>query len=48
MRKLSMLEPRPPRLTRHLRLLQQALEASAQGTALWFCKLRAPSCSRLP
>ena len=46
MRKLSMLKPKPPRLTRHLRRLQQALEASAQDTVL-FWKLCAPSRSRL-
>jgi hypothetical protein len=48
MRTLSMLKPSSPltRLTLLLRKLQQALEASAQGRAL-FCTLRAPSCSRL-
>lgn len=46
MRKPPMLEPKPPRLTRHLRRLQQALDASAQDTAL-FWKLCAPSRSRL-
>jgi hypothetical protein len=46
MRKLSMLQPRPPCLTRHLRLLQQALEASAQDPVL-FWKLCASSHSRL-
>ena len=46
MRKLSMLQPRPPRLTRYLRRLQQALEASPQDTVL-FWKLCAPSRSRL-
>ena len=45
MRKLSMPPPKTPRLTRHLRRLQQALEASAQDTAL-FWKLRSPSHSR--
>ena len=46
MRKPSMPPPKIPRLTRHLRRLQQALEASAQDTAL-FWKLCAPSRSRL-
>ena len=42
MRKPSMPPPKVPRLTRQLRRLQQALQASAQDTAL-FWKLRAPS-----
>ena len=45
MRKPSMPPPKTPRLTRHLRRLQMALEASAQDTAL-FWKLCAPSRSR--
>jgi hypothetical protein len=46
MRKPSMSLPKTPRLTRHLRRLQQALQASAQDTVL-FWKLCAPSRSRL-
>lgn len=45
MRKLSMLEPKPPRLTRHLRQFQETLETSAQDTVL-FWQLCAPSRSR--
>lgn len=45
MRSLSMPPPKVPRLTRHLRRLQQALEASAHDTVL-FWMLCAPSCSR--
>jgi hypothetical protein len=45
MRKQSMLPSKPPRLTRQLRALQQALKVSAQDTAL-FWKLCAPSRSR--
>ena len=45
MRKPATPLPRTPRLTRQLRRLQQALEASAQDTAL-FWQLCAPSRSR--
>lgn len=45
MRPLSMPPPKVLRLTRHLRRLQQALEASAQETVL-FWMLCAPSRNR--
>ena len=45
MRKPYMPPSKVPRLTRHLRRLQQALEASAQDT-VHFWKLCAPSRSR--